>query len=318
MIYVKKILVTHKLPGNYLNEIKNYEVKIRPENENSEKWLLNNIKDANGILITLTDKIDREILNYAENLEVISTYSVGYDHIDVKYALSKGIRVTNTPEVLTDSTADMIFGLMIAIARRVVEGDKLIRNNKWEAGWYPQFMLGTDVSGATLGIIGMGRIGRAMLQRAHGFNMKCIYYSKHRHDVDAEYVSLDELLQKSDYVALCMDYNKETHHFMDYDKFLKMKKSAFIINGTRGKVINENDLIKALDNKIIKGAALDVFEREPLNSENPLTKMDNVIVTPHLGSATVETRDKMAYVAVKNLINILSGVEPIYEIKNIS
>ncbi len=312
---MKKILVTYKLPGNYLNEIKNYEVKIRPENENPEKWLLNNIKDAYGILITLMDKIDREIIDHAENLKVISTYSVGYDHIDVKYALSKGIRVTNTPEVLSDSTADMIFGLMIAIARRLVEGDKLIRNNKWEAGWYPEFMLGTDVHGLTIGIVGMGRIGRAILKRAHGFDMRCIYYSRHKHDVDAQYVDIDELLKKSDYVVLCMDYNSETHHFMDYDKFLKMKKSAFIINGTRGKVINENDLIKALNNKIINGAALDVFENEPLKSENPLTKMDNVIVTPHLGSATKETRDKMAYVAVKNLINTLSGNEPLYEIK---
>ncbi len=312
---MKKILVTYKFPGNYLNEIKNYEVKIRPENENPEKWLLNNIKDAYGILITLMDKIDREIIDHAENLKVISTYSVGYDHIDVKYALSKGIRVTNTPEVLSDSTADMIFGLMIAIARRLVEGDKLIRNNKWEAGWYPEFMLGTDVHGLTIGIVGMGRIGRAILKRAHGFDMRCIYYSRHKHDVDAQYVDIDELLKKSDYVVLCMDYNSETHHFMDYDKFLKMKKSAFIINGTRGKVINENDLIKALNNKIINGAALDVFENEPLKSENPLTKMDNVIVTPHLGSATKETRDKMAYVAVKNLINTLSGNEPLYEIK---
>ncbi len=312
-----RILVTRELPGNYVNEIKNkidanilfYDNKI-----NVHQWLIDNIEDADGILITLNEKIDKEIIDKARKLKVISTYSVGYDHIDVDYAKSKNITVTNTPEVLTDATADLIFGIMITVSRRIIEGNEIIKNNQWESQWNPYYMLGSEIHGKTIGIIGMGRIGNAIAKRAKGFDMKIIYYSKHRHDVNIDYVDLNYLLKNSDFVVIALDLNNETYHFMDYGKIKLMKNNSYLINGTRGKIINENDLIRALNEKIIEGAALDVFENEPLSHDNPLIKMKNVVLTPHLGSATLETRSKMAEVAVKNLLNVLNGNEPLYKL----
>ena len=312
-----RILVTRELPGNYVNEIKNkidanilfYDNKI-----NVHQWLIDNIEDADGILITLNEKIDKEIIDKARKLKVISTYSVGYDHIDVDYAKSKNITVTNTPEVLTDATADLIFGIMITVSRRIIEGNEIIKNNQWESQWNPYYMLGSEIHGKTIGIIGMGRIGNAIAKRAKGFDMKIIYYSKHRHDVNIDYVDLNYLLKNSDFVVIALDLNNETYHFMDYGKIKLMKNNSYLINGTRGKIINENDLIRALNEKIIEGAALDVFENEPLSHDNPLIKMKNVVLTPHLGSATLETRSRMAEVAVKNLLNVLNGNEPLYKL----
>ena len=312
-----KILITHELPGNYINDMKNKidaDILFYDGRKNIRQWLIENIKDADGILITLNDRIDEEIIDNASKLRVISTYSVGYDHIDVNYAKSKSIAVTNTPEVLTDATADLIFGIMMAVSRRIVEGNEIIKNNQWASEWNPYYMLGTEIHAKTLGIIGMGRIGRAILKRAEGFDMETIYYSKHKHDVNINYVDLNYLLKNSDFVIIALDLNNETYHFMDYDKIKLMKSDAYLINGTRGKIINERDLIKALNEKIIKGAALDVFENEPLDPDNPLIKMKNVVLTPHLGSATLETRSKMAEVAVKNLLNVLSGEEPLYKV----
>jgi glyoxylate reductase/gluconate 2-dehydrogenase len=203
---------------------------------------------------------------------------------------------------------------MISVARNIVSGNNVIRNNEWKAGWNPTFMLGSEIHGKTLGIIGMGRIGNAIGKRASGFDMKIIYYSRHRHDVNAAFVDLDELLSLSDYVVIALDLNNDTFHFMDYKKLSKMKKTAFLINGTRGKVVNEKDLVKAINEKIIGGAALDVFENEPVDNKNPLLAFDNVVVTPHLGSATYETRDKMAQTAVTNLVNVLNGKEPLYKL----
>ena len=309
-----KILVTRNIPGNYIEKIENMEIEVFSGKGNMRDWLLSNIGSADGILITLNDKIDKELIDHGKKLKVISTYSVGYDHIDVEYAKSKGIIVTNTPEVLTDATADLIFGLMIAAARNIVSGNNLIHKNEWKAGWNPTFMLGSEIHGKTLGIIGMGRIGKAIARRASGFNMKIIYYSRHRHDVDADFTSIDELLQQSDFVVIALDLNEDTFHFMDYQKISKMKKTAFLINGTRGKIVNEKDLVRALNEKIIGGAALDVFENEPVDNTNPLLSFSNVVVTPHLGSATFETRDKMAETAVTNLVNVINGKEPLYKL----
>ncbi|KJE48750.1 MULTISPECIES: D-glycerate dehydrogenase [Acidiplasma] len=309
------VLVTHDLPGNYIDSINGINIIRRPESEDANAWLLKNIENADGILITLNEKIDKNLIDLGKKLKVISTYSVGYDHIDVDYALKKGIKIGYTPEVLTETTADLIFGIMLAAARRIVEGDKIVRENKWKSGWNPEFMLGAEVHGATAGILGMGRIGNAILRRARGFNMDVIYYSRHKHDVDANFMPLDDVLRNSDFLFICLDYNKDTYHFMDMPKFKKMKKTAFIINGTRGKVINEKDLISALNSGIIAGAALDVFETEPIDNNNPLLKMNNVVLTPHIGSATDNTRKKMAEVAVSNLINGLSGKPLIYAIK---
>ena len=308
------VLVTRAIPGNYLDNHENFHIRIFPGNVDVRQWIISNIVDADGILITLNEKIDREIIDHATRLKVISTYSVGYDHIDVEYAKSRGITVTYTPEVLTEATADLIFGIMLAAARNIASGDSLIRHDGWHSGWKPDFMLGSEVHGKTLGIIGMGRIGNAVLKRSKGFDMKVLYYSRSIHNVDAEYVDLNYLLSESDFVIIALDLNNETFHFMNYERISKMKKSAFLINGTRGKVVNEEDIVKALKDHIIRGAALDVFEDEPIDSKNPLTSLENVVLTPHLGSATYETRDKMAETAVTNLFNVLNGKKPLYKL----
>jgi lactate dehydrogenase-like 2-hydroxyacid dehydrogenase len=309
-----KILVTRHIPGNYLDGYENFHIQFFPGEGDIREWILSNIEGADGILVTLNEKIDREIIDHATRLKVISTYSVGYDHIDVEYAKSRGITVTYTPEVLTEATADLIFGIMLAVARNIVSGDRLIRDNGWQSGWKPGFMLGSEVHGKTIGFIGMGRIGKAVLERSKGFDMKALYYSRSIHNVDADYVDLDYLLSESDFVVIALDLNSETFHFMNYERISRMKKSAFLINGTRGKVVDEGDLVRALENHIIRGAAVDVFENEPIDGKNPLASMENVVLTPHLGSATYETRDKMAETAAINLFNVLNGKKPLYKL----
>ncbi|WP_409366387.1 2-hydroxyacid dehydrogenase [Metallosphaera sp. D4-4] len=312
-----RVLVTRRIPGPWLDLLKREtEVDIwEGRDPPPRSWILSRVKDKDGLLVTLTERVDREVIDAGVNLKVISTYSVGFDHIDVKYALSKGIRVTNTPDVLTDATADLIFGLLIAVARRIVEGDRLIREGQWNLPWYPEFMLGKEVSHSTLGILGMGRIGRAVLRRAKGFDMNVIYYSRKPHDVDAKFVDLDTLLTESDFLVVTVDLNQETYHMLDYSKLMKMKRTAFLVNASRGPVVKEEDLVRVLSEGRIAGAALDVFEREPISSDNPLVKFPNVVLTPHLGSATRETREKMAEIAVKNLLNCLKGESPLYEVK---
>jgi len=311
------ILVSFRFFPNWLEKLKQYGNVISWNNEipPDKDWIKENIRNADGLLCTLTNKIDKEVIDVAPNLKVISTYSVGYDHIDVKYAKSKGIKIGYTPEVLTETTADLIFGLILAVARRIVEGDRIIRENRWRIPWQPDFLLGFDVYGKTIGIIGMGRIGKAVARRAKGFNMRVIYYSRTpKNDVDAEYVPLDYLLREADFVVVTVDLNESTYHLINEEKLRKMKPTAFLINTSRGKVVDEKALIKALEEKWIAGAALDVFENEPINAENPLTKFENVVLTPHIGSATIEARNKMAEIAVNNLINGLLGKPLIYEI----
>ncbi|AWR94257.1 2-hydroxyacid dehydrogenase [Acidianus brierleyi] len=312
-----KVLVTKKLPGNWISYLsENVEVALWEENYPPPKeWIIDNIRDKDGILITLTERIDKEIIDSAPKLKVISTYSVGFDHIDVEYAKKRGIIITYTPEVLTEATADLIFGLLIAVSRRIVEGDKLIREGKWEISWYPTFMLGSEVYGKTLGLLGMGRIARAVMRRAKGFDMNIIYNSRAPHDVDAKFVDLNTLFSESDFLVIAVDLNTTTYHIVNEEKLKLMKKSSFLINASRGPVIDENALIKALKEGWIRGAALDVFEHEPLPKDSPLISMNNVVLTPHLGSATIETRDKMAEIAVKNLILALRGEKPIYEVR---
>lgn len=312
-----KVLVTRRLPGGWIERLaQEVEVEVWPEEYPPPKqWVLEKIRDKDGILVTLTEKVDREVIDAGTKLRVISTYSVGFDHIDVTYARSKGIVVTNTPDVLTDATADLIFGLLISVARRIVEGDNLIRAGLWNKPWHPEFMLGKEVHHSTLGILGMGRIGRAVLKRAKGFDMRAIYHSRSRHAVEATFVDLETLLKDSDFLVVTVDLNKETYHILDYWRLSLMKRTAFLINASRGSVIDEEGLVRILREGKIAGAALDVFEREPLGSDSPLTKFPNVVLTPHLGSATRETREKMAEVAVKNLLLALKGERPLYEVR---
>ncbi len=311
-----KVLVTRQLPGKWLDYLSTFaSVELWDKDYPPPKeWVIEHIKDKDGIIVTLTEKVDKEVIDSAPRLKVISTYSVGYDHIDVQYARSKGIKVTYTPDVLTDATADLIFGLMIAVARRIVEGDRLIREGRWNLPWYPTFMLGSEVHGKVLGILGMGRIGRSVAKRAKGFDMKVIYNSRSPHDVEWEFVDLNTLFKESDFLVIAVDLNPSTYHLVNEEKLKLMKRSAFLINASRGSVVDERALIRALKEGWIKGAALDVFEREPIGADNELTKLNNVVLTPHLGSATWETREKMAEVAVKNLLLALRGERPIYEV----
>lgn len=313
-----KVFVTRKIPEKGLELLKNTaEVRVwEGEEPVPRQVLLNEVKDVDGLLSLLTETIDEEVMEAGENLKVISNYAVGYDNIDVKAATQRGIMVTNTPGVLTQATADLTFALILAAARRIVEGVDYVKAGKWKT-WGPELLLGRDVYGSTLGIIGLGRIGQAVAERARGFNMKVLYYSRRRKpDVESKlelhYVSLDDLLKKSDFVSIHIALNDETRYLIDYDAFEKMKPSAFLINTARGGVVNPKALYQALVNRKIAGAALDVTEPEPIQPKDPILDLDNVIVLPHIGSATVRTRTRMAVMAAENLTAALKGETPPY------
>lgn len=280
------------------------------------KELLKNAAGKHGILCMLSDRMDAELMDAAgPSLQVISSYSTGFEHIDLKEATARGIYVTYTADTLAEATADLTFALILACSRNIVNADKYVRQNKWKSGWAPDLMLGYNVHGATLGIIGLGRIGSAVAKRAKGFDMKILYHNRNRnHEMEAKlgarYVDLDELLAQSDFVSIHTSLNSASHHMINKSKIERMKKTAFLVNTSRGQVINETDLARALKAGRIAGAALDVFEREPLPRSSPLMKMKNVVLLPHIGSATYQTRSKMAEVAAKNLLDVLSGKEP--------
>jgi glyoxylate reductase len=286
-----------------------------------KRALLSKIKDKDGLICYPYDSIDSDVINTGTKLKAISTYSVGYDHIDIKTASKKGIAVGYTPEVLTRATADLTMALMLSLFRRIPEGDKLVHNNRWRTIFGPYEFLGTDLYQKTLGIFGMGRIGKAVAKRARGFEMKVIYHNRTRlskkeeQDIGVRYVSLDSLFRTSDVISVHSPHTPQTNEIINLKLFQKMKKTSFLINTSRGKIINEKDLVIALQRKIIAGAALDVFQKEPISSKHPITKLDNVILMPHSGSATIETRKKMAEITVKNLMLALSGKKPIYQVK---
>jgi glyoxylate reductase len=285
----------------------------------SRKEILKNIRNKDGILCMLSDKIDAEVMAAAgPKLKVISSYSTGVDHIDVDEATKRGIHVTFTSNILAEATADLTFALILALARKIIEANEFTKRKQWKVGWMPNLLLGTEVYGMTLGIIGLGRIGTAVARRAKGFNMKIIYHNRSTRnsqiesELKAEYVDINYILEQSDFLSIHTTLNNDSFHFLDEPKFRKMKKTACIINTARGQIINEPDLIKAIKNNWIAGAGLDVYEKEPLSNSNPLLKMKNVIVLPHIGSATYQTRSKMSEVAVQNLLNILKGKDPLF------
>lgn len=282
----------------------------------SRAEVLKNAAGKDGILCMLTDKMDARVMDAAgPSLKVISSYSTGFEHIDVKGATAKGIYVTYTADILAEATADLTFALILACARGIVNADKYVRENRWKVGWSPTLMLGYNVHGATLGIIGLGRIGAAVAKRARGFNMKILYHNRSRDQLlesqlGAKYAELHDLLSQSDFVSIHSSLNSASRQMIDGSKLRLMKKTAFLINTARGQVVNEADLARALKGSQIAGAALDVFEEEPLRRKSPLLKMKNVVLLPHIGSATYQTRSKMAEVAAKNLLDVLSGKEP--------
>jgi lactate dehydrogenase-like 2-hydroxyacid dehydrogenase len=254
------------------------------------------------------------LINEAKNLKIIANYAVGYDNIDVKAATAKGIVVTNTPGVLTDSTADMAWALLFSITRRIVEGDRLTRAGKF-TGWAPMLLLGGDLVGKTLGIIGAGRIGTAMAMRSRGWNMRILYTTQSSRNavleetLGAKRVDLETLLKESDFISLHTPLSEKTRHLIGSREFSIMKRTAYLINTGRGAVIDEVALVNALRNKQIAGAGLDVYEEEP-KLKPGLAELDNVVLTPHLGSATVETRTKMSLMVAENIIAVLNKQKP--------
>ncbi len=314
------VFVTRKIPDRGLNEItRAFRTSVWPNEEPpSRKEIIENARECTGLVTLLSDPIDAEVLDALPRLKIVAQYAVGYDNIDVEHATKRGIMVTNTPGVLTETTADLAWGLLMAASRRIVEADRYVRRGEWRVAWGPEMLLGVDVYGATLGIVGMGRIGYAMAKRATGFGMTILYTSRSMTDITtkaerelgAKRVDLDILLRSSDFVSIHVPLTKETRHLIDRDKLAVMKPTAILINTARGPVIDEEALAEALANGRIRAAGLDVFEKEPLAADSPLLDLDNVVLTPHIGSASIETRSRMAEICARNLVAGLQGQRP--------
>ena len=311
-----KVFVTARLPEEVLSRIAgDHEVHIHTQDIPLErKKLLESIGDVDGLLCTLTDRVDRELLELGGRLRIIANSGVGFDHIDIEEATRRGIPVTNTPGVLTDATADLTFALILAAARRVVEGDRMVKSGEFKF-WAPFHFLGVEVAGKTLGIIGMGRIGQAVAKRAAGFDMKVIYWSRVRREpafeqaLKVSFTSFDDLLRESDFISLHVPLRPETRHLIGARELSMMKASACLINAARGPVVDEKALVAALRSGQIRSAGLDVYENEPELSPG-LAELNNAVLLPHMGSATIETRTRMAHMACDNLLAGLAGERP--------
>ena len=309
-----KLFITRYIPEEAIKRLEEvFEVEIFPENRAiTHEELKEKVKDIDALICLLTDNIDHEIIEAASNLKCISVYAVGYNNIDVETATKHGIVICNTPGVLTETTADLAWALIMSCARRIVEADRFVREGKFQ-GWEPMLMLGNDIFGKTLGIIGMGRIGRAVAHRALGFDMKVIYYDPQvdPESLPSDYVSVDltTLCQNSDFISIHTPLTPETRHLIGEKEFNLMKPTAILINTARGPIIDEQTLISALKEHKIAGAGLDVYENEPVIPEE-LIKLSNVILLPHIGSASYETRTKMALLAAENAIAVIEGKNP--------
>jgi len=291
------------------------QVKVNPYDRLLTKQeLIEEVQEADGLLCLLSDTIDGEVMTASANLKIISDYAVGYDNIDIAEATRRGIMVTNTPGVLTDTTADLTWALIMSVGRRIVEADRFTRAGKFKR-WMPMLFLGSDVHHSTLGIVGLGRIGRAVAKRAAGFEMRILYTDVERaprkieNELRVEFVSLEGLLSSSDFVTLHVPLAPETRHLIGAKELKMMKKTAYLVNAARGPLVDERALVRALREKWIGGAALDVYENEPALTHG-LAELDNVVVVPHIGSASRATREKMAIMAATNLVAGLKGEVP--------
>jgi glyoxylate reductase len=308
-----RVFVTRPIPGEAISLL---ETIAEPsiwidETPPPRDVLLKEVRRADGLLCLLTDKIDAEVMDSSANLRVISNYAVGVDNIDIQAATARGISVGNTPGVLTETTADLAFALVLAVARRIVEADRFLRDCGWRA-WSPTLFLGRDVHHSTMGVIGMGRIGQELVRRAHGFSMTVLYTNPRpveqvERDFGARRVALDELLRESDMISIHTPLTENTRHLIGNAELEMMKPTAIIVNTARGPIIDQTALYEALKAHKIAGAGLDVFENEPIDCDDPLLELDNVVVVPHIGSASVATRTKMAFMAVENIIAGLEG-----------
>ncbi|WP_043932297.1 2-hydroxyacid dehydrogenase [Bacillus sp. EB01] len=311
------VYITRQVPEETVSLLtEKYEVAMWEKDDVPvpREKLLEEARKADGLLTVLSDSIDEEVLSAGDCLKVVSNLAVGYDNIDLASASSNGIAVTNTPDVLTDTTADFSFALLMASARRIVEASDLIKEDKWTS-WSPFLMAGRDIHHKTIGIVGMGKIGAAVAKRATGFDMNILYHNRSRNmqveeAIGAQYVSFEELVAESDFIVCLTPLTEQTRNMFTRDVFRRMKKSAIFINVSRGPVIDEQALYDALVEGDIAGAGLDVFEKEPISASHPLLKLKNVTAIPHIGSASVETRTAMIEICAENIDRVLSGKEP--------
>lgn len=312
-----KIFISRKIP-QYIIEPFEKELQFSMWSEESTpiptNILYERVEEADGLICLLTEKIDRAFLEHASHLKIIANMAVGYDNIDVHAAKEQNIVITNTPAVLTETTADLTFALLMATARRIVEASNIIYENKWKE-WSPFWLAGTDVHHKTIGIVGMGRIGEAVARRAKGFHMDILYHNRSRKEeaeqsLGAKYVPFNELLERSDFVVSLLPLSTETANYFNREAFQTMKKSAIFINASRGGVVDEEALVEALSTKEIKAAGLDVFTNEPIADNHPLKSLPNAVLLPHIGSATVATREKMLTLCLENVVEFFRGNGP--------
>lgn len=312
-----KIVVTRPIPGDWESKLGKHEVEVCEFDSTgpNEAQLVRVARDAEAMITMLSDPISSRVIDECPDLKVIAQYAVGYDNIDLDAAASRGVVVTNTPDVLTDATADFAFALLLSVARRIREGDRYVREGRFTR-WETSLLLGMDLKGKTIGIVGMGRIGMAMARRAIGFGMQVVYHNRTRANVtyervlSARYVTLEALLRESDIVSLHCNLTPSTRHLIDEQAFGAMKATSILVNTARGAVVDENALVAALEAGQITGAGLDVFEDEP-EVRTGLMNLDNVVLAPHLGSATVEARTKMADMCAEAIEAVATGAEDI-------
>lgn len=312
-----RVFVTYEIPekGLLMLRERGCEVDVYVGEEFlSKEAMMARAADADALITQLRDPVDREFIYSLRRAKVIANYAVGYNNIDIEAAKERGIYVTNTPGVLTEATADIAFALILAVARRIVEADKFVRQGEF-VGWKPKLFLGYDLYGKVLGIVGMGRIGQAVARRALGFGMHVLYHNRNRlpKEVEAAYnakfVSLDELMAESDFISIHTPLTKETFHLIDRRRINLMKRTAILVNTARGPVVDEVALYEALKEGRIAGAGFDVYENEPALTPG-LEKLDNVVLLPHIGSATYETRERMSEIVALNVIDVLEGRVP--------
>ncbi|MDO6657736.1 D-glycerate dehydrogenase [Anaerobacillus sp. 1_MG-2023] len=311
-----KVYITRKLPDEIVKPIRE-TCEVRMWDQEKEPVphavLEEEIKRVDGLFCMLTEQVDHSLLKKANNLKVVANMAVGYNNINIEAAKECGIVVTNTPGVLTETTADLTFALLMATARRIPEASNYLREGNWEA-WSPMQLTGQDIHGATLGIIGMGRIGEAVAKRARGFDMNVVYHNRRRNQeaesrLDLQFKEFEELLKESDFVCVLTPLTPETENLIGVEQLETMKRSAVLINTARGGIVNEDALYEALTNGVIWAAGLDVFKEEPVPLDHPLLRLSNVVTLPHIGSASVKTRLRMAEVAAMNLLKVLEGEE---------
>ena len=312
---MSRILVTRRIPSAVLGLLTEaHTVEVYTDDAPlSRDEFKRRVADKDGLIAVTTDRIDGDLLDAAPALKIVANIAVGYDNIDVPAARQRGVAVTNTPDVLTEATAELTWAMILAVARRVAEGDRLIRAGAWK-GWALDFMLGTELRGKQLGIIGAGRIGRAVAAKAPVFGMKAVFAKRRSTAGDPRVMSFDELLISSDVISLHTPLTPETRHLIDKRALARMKRTALLVNMARGPVVDEEALVWALGERLIAGAALDVYEKEP-EVHPGLLQFENVVLVPHLGSATRETRTAMIELAARNVLAVLAGNEPLTPVK---